>query len=286
MSKKVSILLLFLGILAFISIIVNAVLIVLYVESRNSKSSPSPISSFEECEDAGYIILESYPRQCKTPSGMTFVEVIPTTTAGIPNPASKYCVENDGKLDIREDATGGQVGYCVFPNGAECEEWKYFNGECSKDDKPVSGEKTVTIYLFDRDKFDEPGQTDYLTGVKRMTSRNDVAAFSIEQIIVGPTNAEASQNLDDTFGEDALAWFTSSSNCNGKDFKISIANKKATVQFCRDTSLAGDMSGFVITDQIEKTLKQFPSVETVVILNKSGNCFDDMPGLNPADCIQ
>jgi hypothetical protein len=34
------------------------------------------INSFEECLGAGYPIMESYPRQCKTPEGQTFVEDI------------------------------------------------------------------------------------------------------------------------------------------------------------------------------------------------------------------
>ena len=34
------------------------------------------ISSFEECAAAGYPIMESYPRQCKTPEGKTFTEDI------------------------------------------------------------------------------------------------------------------------------------------------------------------------------------------------------------------
>lgn len=46
------------------------------------------------------------------------------------NPASVYCEENGGKVEIREDESGGQVGYCVFPDGSECEEWAYMRGEC------------------------------------------------------------------------------------------------------------------------------------------------------------
>ena len=50
--------------------------------------------------------------------------------ADTPNPASIYCEENGGTLDIREDDTGGQVGYCVFPDGSECEEWAFYREEC------------------------------------------------------------------------------------------------------------------------------------------------------------
>jgi hypothetical protein len=34
------------------------------------------ILSFEDCANAGYPIMESYPRQCKTPDGRTFAEEI------------------------------------------------------------------------------------------------------------------------------------------------------------------------------------------------------------------
>ena len=49
--------------------------------------------------------------------------------AGLPNPASKYCADQGYKLEIRDEA-GGQVGYCLFPDGSECEEWAFFRGEC------------------------------------------------------------------------------------------------------------------------------------------------------------
>jgi putative hemolysin len=48
---------------------------------------------------------------------------------GLPNPASKFCEDNGYKLEMREEA-GGTVGYCLFPDGSECEEWAYYRGEC------------------------------------------------------------------------------------------------------------------------------------------------------------
>jgi putative hemolysin len=46
------------------------------------------------------------------------------------NPASVYCEEQGGKLDIRTDSQGGQYGVCIFDDGSECEEWAFFRGEC------------------------------------------------------------------------------------------------------------------------------------------------------------
>lgn len=56
-----------------------------------------------------------------------------TTTTEIANPASKFCVDQGYKLEIRTDANGGQYGVCILGNNVECEEWKFFNKECGKE---------------------------------------------------------------------------------------------------------------------------------------------------------
>lgn len=57
---------------------------------------------------------------------------IPTNTsqANLPNPASSYCEQQGFKSEIRTSADGSQTGYCLFPDGSECDEWAYFRGEC------------------------------------------------------------------------------------------------------------------------------------------------------------
>lgn len=54
--------------------------------------------------------------------------------AGLPNPASVYCEEQGGTLEIRTNADGSQVGVCIFDNGSECDEWAYFRDECQPGD--------------------------------------------------------------------------------------------------------------------------------------------------------
>ena len=56
--------------------------------------------------------------------------VNPTAPSNVPNPASVYCEENGGRLELRTDASGGASGVCVFPDGTECDEWAFFRGEC------------------------------------------------------------------------------------------------------------------------------------------------------------
>ena len=75
-----------------------------------------------------------------------------TSSVGIANPASQVCLAYGYKLEIRKDESGGEVGYCVFPDGKECEEWQFFRNECGKERKvgqleqmPRFGENPVGI---------------------------------------------------------------------------------------------------------------------------------------------
>ncbi|MGM5488200.1 MAG: putative hemolysin [Nanobdellota archaeon] len=62
----------------------------------------------------------------------------------MPNPASEYCIEQGGTLDIR-DTSEGQVGICVLPDGTECEEWAYMHGECPMDLETCQAEGGMTL---------------------------------------------------------------------------------------------------------------------------------------------
>jgi len=62
------------------------------------------------------------------------VEEITPEPVQLPNPASVYCLEQGGKLEIRKDKEENEYGICVFSDGSECEEWAFFREEC----KPLS----------------------------------------------------------------------------------------------------------------------------------------------------
>lgn len=55
----------------------------------------------------------------------------PTPQSGMPNPASAYCEEHGGTVEIVTAADGSQAGLCRFPDGSACDEWAYFRGECA-----------------------------------------------------------------------------------------------------------------------------------------------------------
>ena len=64
-------------------------------------------------------------------SRCAFIVTQPDRDAEMPNPASVYCTDNGGTLEIRTAEDGGQYGVCIFADGSECDEWTYFRGECS-----------------------------------------------------------------------------------------------------------------------------------------------------------
>ena len=62
----------------------------------------------------------------------------PDTSANMPNPASVFCEQNGGSLQIRQTSEG-EAGICVFPDGSFCDEWAFFRKECQ------TGQPTPTV---------------------------------------------------------------------------------------------------------------------------------------------
>lgn len=59
--------------------------------------------------------------------------------SGLPNPASVYCEEQGGTLEIRT-GEAGEFGVCVLADGSECEEWAFYEGECEPGIGPLPPE--------------------------------------------------------------------------------------------------------------------------------------------------
>ncbi len=66
-----------------------------------------------------------------------------TTIPNMANPASVFCEQNGGKLELTQDASGGSLGMCHFPDGSVCEEWAFNRGECKPGDSLASGKATA-----------------------------------------------------------------------------------------------------------------------------------------------
>ena len=92
--------------------------------------------------------LKSDCRDCACTSGcsnnLCFQEVKQETVknATMPNPATIYCESHNGKSDIRTLEDGSQLGYCIFSNGRECEEWAFYRGDCKQEIEELTKQKT------------------------------------------------------------------------------------------------------------------------------------------------
>ena len=58
------------------AIILVLIVVVLIMNYQGAKTPVVGINNFEECAAQGFLILESYPRQCKTSDNKTFTEDI------------------------------------------------------------------------------------------------------------------------------------------------------------------------------------------------------------------
>jgi putative hemolysin len=46
--------------------------------------------------------------------------------ARMPNPASVFCEQEGGHVEIERDAAGNERGICVLPDGRQVDEWQYY----------------------------------------------------------------------------------------------------------------------------------------------------------------
>jgi hypothetical protein len=97
----------------------------------NGTACTKVIASFVECVAAGYPVMESYPRQCHVPGGLTFVEEIPipmtaescTAARGHWNDCSSRCqIDNQGKSGIACPALCESLCECGGIAGFGCPE--------------------------------------------------------------------------------------------------------------------------------------------------------------------
>jgi len=96
-----------------------------------------------------FIVLATCsPRPQSTPAS------VPTdmNQPNMPNPASVYCEQQGYQVEIRTASDGSQTGYCIFPDGSECDEWAYFRGECgsvAQSEESTSSTKIPTARPID-----------------------------------------------------------------------------------------------------------------------------------------
>ena len=277
--------------------------------------APRPIiNNFEECVSAGYPVLESYPRQCKTPDGKSFTEDIgneleKSDLIKIDNPRPNQIIESP--LFVKGEARGNWYFEASFPaklfddNGfllgitpAQAlgnwmtEDFVPFNvilpfavPSTSKGrlilekDNPsglpeyadelripvyfketpeISQESmTVKIFLSDSRFVNEPYfDCSRTIAVERQVPKTlAVARTATEALLRGATQEEINQG------------FISNINSGVRIQNLTIENGVAKVDFDEqmEFQVGGSCRVAAIRAQITETLKQFPTVNSVII---------------------
>lgn len=90
-----------------------------YFFYNSPKDSPlSSITNFEECARAGFPVMESYPAQCRLPSGELFVQVITNPTnpdvIGSPGPNPSTVPDPTPSPDAKPNEKPPQKGACYI----------------------------------------------------------------------------------------------------------------------------------------------------------------------------
>jgi len=99
-----------------------------------------------------------------------------TSVANMPNPASVYCSDHGGRSEIRTASDGSQSGFCVFPDGEECDEWMFFRSECPN---PTSGVRQA-VQTFLANKYQK------LTSEVNVTVTKEEKGFAAGSVSFGP----------------------------------------------------------------------------------------------------
>ncbi len=159
-------------------------------------------------------------------------------TAGMANPASENCIAEGGTLDIRQDV-GGEVGYCIFPDGSECEEWALMRGECAPGESSASAAATFTdpfAYCAAVGTIDAPDA--------RYTGEQPPAAVveGLRQVFNAPADTPADFYNNGTFwrcadGQVKACFVGANLPCDAKA-DLSETPNEGTVAFCKENPSA------------------------------------------------
>ncbi len=111
----------------FAGVLILVILGIWFFTRNTDDSNGTTVSSFEECVAAGYSVMESYPRQCRTPDGRLFTEEIdvPTTTPNGDIPDGDGAVQ--APISISKPSSGSTISSPLSVSGEARGTW-YFEG--------------------------------------------------------------------------------------------------------------------------------------------------------------
>lgn len=109
-------------------------------------------------------------------------------------------------------------------------------------------------------------------GVERSVPQPDAIQQAVSELLAGPSSTEKAAGY---FGGISLE---GDSNCDEKDFTLSIENGLANLRLCREHVSGGSVQDMRELSQLAATLKQFEGVTKIIILDQSGDCLFDVAG--------
>lgn len=287
----------------FVIIIIG---IIIWRYGALEKSQPE-IMNFKECILAGYLVLESYPRQCRTPEGEVFTEDIGNeldklNLIRVANPRPNDLIKSP--LNIRGEARGfwffeadfpvklldGDSNLIAITIAQAQSDWmtEEFVSFEAKLDFPVPATENGTLILekdnpsglpknadelripvrfnlgditkvkiyFNNNKLDPEFSCNKVFPVERKIFKTQaVARSALTELLRGPTEEEKSEG-----------YFTSI-NPGVKIQSLIIGNGTAKVDFDEqlEFQVGGSCRVAAIRAQITETLKQFPTINNVII---------------------
>ncbi len=98
---------------------------------------PLSVLSFEDCVAAGYPVMESYPRQCKTPDGRTYAEELPA-------PEPTYVNASADMIRVTNPTPGAVTGKSFTVTGEARGNW-YFEASFPIEVRDSSGNLLTTV---------------------------------------------------------------------------------------------------------------------------------------------
>lgn len=140
--------------------------------------------------------------------------------------------------------------------------------------EPAAGRRPILVYFSRRPESDT--DLSAVFPVRRTAPDQGVAAAALRALIAGPTAEEASAGYFSELG----GMLVGPSSRGGSDFEVTIDAGTATVRFWRLVQSAGIGQDARVSSAISATLRQFPTVRRVRILDEGGDCLFDMSGEN------
>jgi hypothetical protein len=99
----------------------------LYQSQKSTSETPLFVTNFEECAGAGYPVMESNPRQCRTPNGTLFTEETGNDDGEVKGVATGGCFIGGCSSQICSDVSD-VVSTCEYRTDYVC----YQSGRCER----------------------------------------------------------------------------------------------------------------------------------------------------------